>query len=182
MFSQTNSAGKQLIHKQLEMHGWVLTNFATDALVVKHQAISSHSANYIFIVLAQFHIKYYSYSEQYYKMKLLPEKNNLLVLGLRAKTSWNWLQAPAFIILQFCYLDGWINLGTISLKVYEFINQMLWKFSLLQFWFLWSNQVIIWHIMAIQQLWYVSNWVLIESLFFLCKIDVYLHKIWFLSS
>ena len=33
-----------LTHKQLEMHGCVLSTLATDALVVKHQAISTHSA------------------------------------------------------------------------------------------------------------------------------------------
>ena len=30
---------------------------ATDALVLKHQAISSHSADYVHIVLDQIHIK-----------------------------------------------------------------------------------------------------------------------------
>ena len=35
----------------------VLTTVATDALVLKHQAISIHSADYIFIVLDQFHTK-----------------------------------------------------------------------------------------------------------------------------
>ena len=32
-------------HKQLETHGCVLSTVATDALVLKHQAISTHSAN-----------------------------------------------------------------------------------------------------------------------------------------
>ena len=31
-------------HKQLEMHGCVLTTVATDALVLKHQGISTHNA------------------------------------------------------------------------------------------------------------------------------------------
>ena len=34
-----------LTHNQLETHGCVLTNVATDVLVLKHQAISTHSAN-----------------------------------------------------------------------------------------------------------------------------------------
>ena len=36
------------------MHGCVLSTVDTDALVLKYQAISIHSAEYIFIVLAQF--------------------------------------------------------------------------------------------------------------------------------
>ena len=35
----------QLTHKQLEMHGCVLNIGATDDLVPKHQAISSHIAD-----------------------------------------------------------------------------------------------------------------------------------------
>ena len=46
----------QLTHKQLEMHEYILSIVATDALVLKHQAISIHSANYILIVLDQFQI------------------------------------------------------------------------------------------------------------------------------
>ena len=34
-----------LTHKQLEMYGYVLSTAATDALVLKHQAISVHSAD-----------------------------------------------------------------------------------------------------------------------------------------
>ena len=32
-------------HKQVETHGYVLSTVATDALVLKHQAISSQSAD-----------------------------------------------------------------------------------------------------------------------------------------
>ena len=46
-----------LIHKQLEMHGCVLSTVATDALVLKHQAISIHIADEILILLDQFHAK-----------------------------------------------------------------------------------------------------------------------------
>ena len=34
-----------LTHKQLEMYGCILSTVATDALVLKHQVISSHSAD-----------------------------------------------------------------------------------------------------------------------------------------
>ena len=44
-----------LTHKQLETHGRVLSSMATDALVLKHQAISLYNADYTFIALSQFH-------------------------------------------------------------------------------------------------------------------------------
>ena len=34
-----------LTHKKMEMHGCLLTTVATDALVLKHQAISIHNAD-----------------------------------------------------------------------------------------------------------------------------------------
>ena len=40
-----------LTHKQLELHGCVLSTKGTDALVLKHQAIITLSADLIFIVL-----------------------------------------------------------------------------------------------------------------------------------
>ena len=40
-----------LTPKQLEMHGCLLSTVATDALVLKHQTISNHSADKICIVL-----------------------------------------------------------------------------------------------------------------------------------
>ena len=44
-----------LTHKWQEMHGCPLSTVATDALVLKHQAISIHSIDWIFIALDQFH-------------------------------------------------------------------------------------------------------------------------------
>ena len=44
-----------LTHKQLEMHGYIISIVATDALVLKHQAINIYNADYISIVLDQFH-------------------------------------------------------------------------------------------------------------------------------
>ena len=42
--------------KHREMHGCVVSTVATDALVLKHQAISIHNADLTFIILGQFHI------------------------------------------------------------------------------------------------------------------------------
>ena len=44
-----------LTHKQLETLGFVLSTVATEALVLKHQAISIHSSDQILIALEQFH-------------------------------------------------------------------------------------------------------------------------------
>ena len=44
-----------LTHKWLETHGCVFSTVATDALVLKHQAISTHSADWTIIVLHKFH-------------------------------------------------------------------------------------------------------------------------------
>ena len=46
-----------LTHKQLKMHGCMLSTEATDALVLKHQGISTHSADQISIALHQFQTK-----------------------------------------------------------------------------------------------------------------------------
>ena len=43
--------------KHRETHGCVVSTVATDTLVLKHQAISIHSANQTFNVLDQFHIR-----------------------------------------------------------------------------------------------------------------------------
>ena len=43
-----------LTHEQLEMHGCMLSTVATDALVLKHQAISMHRAGKIFLDLDEF--------------------------------------------------------------------------------------------------------------------------------
>ena len=41
--------------KHRETHGCVVSTVATDALVLKHQAITIHNADETFIVLDQFH-------------------------------------------------------------------------------------------------------------------------------
>ena len=43
--------------KHQERHGCVVSTVATDALVLKHQAIIIHNADWTFIVLDKFHIK-----------------------------------------------------------------------------------------------------------------------------
>ena len=48
---------RYLTLKHRETHGCVVSTVATDALVLKHQAISIHNADLTFIVLDQFHIK-----------------------------------------------------------------------------------------------------------------------------
>ena len=47
----------ELTLKHQEMHVCVVSTVATDALVLKHQAISIHNADWTFIVLDQFDIK-----------------------------------------------------------------------------------------------------------------------------
>ena len=42
---------RELTHKQQEMHGYILNTLATDAVVLKHQVISIHSADQTSITL-----------------------------------------------------------------------------------------------------------------------------------
>ena len=44
------------------MHECVLGTVDTDALVLKHQTISIHSDDWMFLLLDQFHTKYYIYN------------------------------------------------------------------------------------------------------------------------
>ena len=45
----------RLAFKQLDTHGWILSNVDIDALVLKHQTISIYSAaDIVYIVLNQF--------------------------------------------------------------------------------------------------------------------------------
>ena len=46
-----------LTHKHLEMHVCILSTVATDAPVLKHRAISTHSADKICIAFDQFNMK-----------------------------------------------------------------------------------------------------------------------------
>ena len=49
------SISSLLTHKQLEKCGCILSPVATDALVLKHQAISIYNTHWKLIVLDQFH-------------------------------------------------------------------------------------------------------------------------------
>ena len=51
MFPKMNLSLQMITLKPLEMHERILSTVATDALVLKHQAISIHSADWIFNVL-----------------------------------------------------------------------------------------------------------------------------------
>ena len=48
---------QKLTYKQLEMHGCIISTVATDVLMLKHQTISIHSVELIFIVLPKIHRK-----------------------------------------------------------------------------------------------------------------------------
>ena len=57
VFSSDLQECRMLTPKHRETHGCVVSTVATDALVLKHQAITIHNADQTFIVLDQFHIK-----------------------------------------------------------------------------------------------------------------------------
>ena len=59
--------------KHRETHVCVVSTVATDALVLKHQAISSHSADLTFIVLDQF-----SYKNIAHKVNSIRKWNHIL--------------------------------------------------------------------------------------------------------
>ena len=56
-FLKRNSSCRWLSHKQLKMHGCILTTVAIDALVLKHHVIRIHHAVQISIKLDQFQTK-----------------------------------------------------------------------------------------------------------------------------
>ena len=63
-----------LTHKQLEIHGFVLSTVATDVLVLKHQAISIHSSKWIFLLLDSSNKKYYIYMKKNPENKIILKK------------------------------------------------------------------------------------------------------------
>ena len=58
------------------MHGCIISTVATDALVLKHQSISIHSADQISIALDQFQIKYSIHRKQHLWNEITFEKKN----------------------------------------------------------------------------------------------------------
>ena len=63
-----------LTFKRRESPSGAINTVATDVLVLKHQAISTHSADYVFIIWASFTTKYIIYVEQYWKILFQFEK------------------------------------------------------------------------------------------------------------
>ena len=55
----------QLTLKHRETHGGVISTVATDALVLKLHAITTHSADHLFIIRASFAPKYSIYGKEY---------------------------------------------------------------------------------------------------------------------
>ena len=70
--------------KHLEIHWCIIRAVTTDALVLEHQAICTHSAGFLFIVLDQFYFfsTYYFYNIKHQKLELQLENNNLVVKWL----------------------------------------------------------------------------------------------------
>ena len=54
--ASSHSINLPLTYRQLETHAYILSTVVTDVLVLKHQAISIHSAE-IFIVFDQFYTR-----------------------------------------------------------------------------------------------------------------------------
>ena len=65
--------------KHLQMYGLLLCTEATDAPMLRNQAITIHSADQIFFVLDQFHSKWCIYDEQH---DIMFGKNHVFVYGL----------------------------------------------------------------------------------------------------
>ena len=78
MIAKMNTACQGLTHKYLELYGCILSTMATDALVLKHQAISINSASLkIYYMEPVPHKKKVHVHVQYCKIKLDIEKNEL---------------------------------------------------------------------------------------------------------
>ena len=58
------------------MQGCIFSIVVTDALVLKHQAISIQNADGLALVLGLFHTKDYLCSKHHLKLKLLPDEND----------------------------------------------------------------------------------------------------------
>ena len=58
LFTSCSSHG-MLTCKQLETHGCVISTVATDDLVLKHQATSTHSIDLVFVVLPKIYTQKY---------------------------------------------------------------------------------------------------------------------------
>ena len=71
-----NSQEVTLTLKHRETHGCLFKTVATDALVVKHQAISIHSVDKYLLYLSAFTPQYLILNERHEKVELHFEKKN----------------------------------------------------------------------------------------------------------
>ena len=60
-----------ITHKQLEIHGSVLSTVAIDVMVLTNQAMSSYNGDQILIVYDHFHTKILQFYWKYYKNKIM---------------------------------------------------------------------------------------------------------------
>ena len=67
-----------LTNKQLEMHRCILSTLGTDALLLKHQAISTHSAEKYSLCWTSFIQKYRSYRENIRQQDYILKKKYFL--------------------------------------------------------------------------------------------------------
>ena len=81
MFPIRTLVQQGLTPKQVEMHECILSTVATDALVLKHQAISTHSADKKSMYCTSFISKYHIHSEQHEKIELHSEIKTRLLEG-----------------------------------------------------------------------------------------------------
>ena len=89
--------------KHRETHGCVVSTVATDALVLKHQAISIHNADKTFIVLDQYHIKISHLWWTTLQNKITFLKKWLSRLGVNQNYSVSLEMINIFITLPFKY-------------------------------------------------------------------------------
>ena len=100
-----------LTSKHRETHACVVSTVVTDALVLKHQAISIHNANQTLIVLDQFHIKNIAHTRLENKITL-------------------WKKWPSRLRVNGCYAIcvTWLmwhnrNFGSTCLNMERYLNQ-----------------------------------------------------------
>ena len=103
------SAPERFTHKQLERHGCILSNVATDAQALKHQAISIHRINQMSIAMEQFQTKVL-----HSLWKTLENRNRLKRIWLRClRVNINFLSLYPVFIMQhgFYFLSPYPSNG-----------------------------------------------------------------------
>ena len=115
-------------------HGCVLSTLATDALVLKPQAISTHNADTTFLVLDQFHDKILHLWWKTLKNKLNVEKMPQLFKG---KAKLNTRSPPPFTsVNKYIHYKVWDeitypfqNFNGCTVEVWEWINNSIPYFT-----------------------------------------------------